>query len=390
MRLRTWFFCWLIGPAMLVAGSLSAQNRLSAPVLPSDPKADLAIKTLYQQLLQIQANNKVLLGHQDALAYGVGWKQKPGQWRNDFESVSGEFPALLGFDLGELELGQSLNLDSVSFDLMRKAIQEGHKRGAVITLSWHGHNPLNGLHAWDTSDQTFPEILPGGKAHTKLTAYLDKLIAFIQTLQDEKGQAIPILFRPYHELTGNWFWWCSNSATPEQFKSLWKFTHWYFLDRGLHNLIWVYNVAWFKNANEVRAYFPGRTEADLISYDHYAFGSPENNARYIAEMQFKNRVMDTLSREWNLPWAIGETGLEKIGDDTWFTGTLAKAMQNPAPLYVLFWRNAGRQANGNMHYYVPYPGHPAAVDFASFVKLTYTWTLTDLKALRQSNTKSNK
>jgi mannan endo-1,4-beta-mannosidase len=384
MRLRTRFLFWFIGLLILVAENISAQKKIFAPGLPTDPAASPGAVSLYRTIQSLQKNKQVLIGHQDALAYGVGWKQTDGEWKNDFEESSGEFPGLVGFDLGELELDQPVNLDKVPFDQMRKAIQECARRGSIITLSWHGHNPFNGKNAWDTTDQTFPSVLPGGEAHPRLQAYMKSLAGFMKTLKDDKGQLIPILFRPYHELTGNWFWWCTNSASPQQFTELWKWTHQFFRSEGLHNLIWVYNVAWFNSGKDVLRYFPGKGEADIISYDHYAFDAPANNARYQEEIRFKNRVMDSLSRQLQLPWAIAETGLERIPDSTWFTSVLAPILQKPAPAFVLFWRNAGLQENGNLHYYVPYKGHPAAGNFRSFIRMPFTVTLQDLNQGRKS------
>jgi mannan endo-1,4-beta-mannosidase len=46
----------------------------------------------------------------------------------------------------------------------------------------------------------------------------------LSSLKGSDGKSIPILYRPFHELTGNWFWWCKNNATPQEFKQIWKFT----------------------------------------------------------------------------------------------------------------------------------------------------------------------
>src|SRR5690606_35290060 len=92
--------------------------------------------------------------------------------------------------------------------------------------------------------------LIGGSQHEKYKTWLDSAVRFFKTLTDENGRPIPILYRPYHELTGDWFWWCRNNATPKQFTDLWKFTVDYFQEKGIHNLIYVYNTSDFKTREE--------------------------------------------------------------------------------------------------------------------------------------------
>lgn len=67
------------------------------------------------------------------------------------EDVMGKYPAVQGWDLGHIELGRNINLDTVSFELMRRKIIEGNKRGAITTLSWHLNNPQSNGSSWDTT-----------------------------------------------------------------------------------------------------------------------------------------------------------------------------------------------------------------------------------------------
>ncbi|EOR95950.1 Mannan endo-1,4-beta-mannosidase [Arcticibacter svalbardensis MN12-7] len=163
-----------------------------------------------------------LVGHQGALAYGVNWKYKPG--RSDIKDVTGDYPALYGWELGGLELGAKMNLDSVPFDKMRHYIEEGYRRGGVITISWHGTNPYTGKTAWDPTPGTVAAILPGAEKHDVYQAQLDKIAHFLLSLKGPKGELIPVLFRPLHELTGGWFWWGAKSSSVDEFKTLFQYT----------------------------------------------------------------------------------------------------------------------------------------------------------------------
>ena len=118
-----------------------------------------------------------MFGHQDDLAYGVNWRYVEG--RSDVKDVVGDYPAVYGWELGNIEHELPYNLDSVPFDKMRNFIQQGFERGGVITISWHADNPLNGESAWDTT-HAVQSILPGGTRHELYKIWLDRVAAFLE------------------------------------------------------------------------------------------------------------------------------------------------------------------------------------------------------------------
>lgn len=88
-----------------------------------------------------------MLGHQDDPVYGTTWKWDEG--KSDVLLTTGDYPAVMGFDLGKIELDSKENLDGVPFDRMRQEIIAQYKRGGIVTLSWHPWNPATGENAWD-------------------------------------------------------------------------------------------------------------------------------------------------------------------------------------------------------------------------------------------------
>ena len=83
--------------------------------------------------------------------------------RSDVRDVAGKYPAIVGFDLGGIELGNACNLDGVPFDLMRRAALKHVERGGTVTFSWHPRNPYTGGDAWDiSSSEVVRSVLPGG------------------------------------------------------------------------------------------------------------------------------------------------------------------------------------------------------------------------------------
>jgi mannan endo-1,4-beta-mannosidase len=94
--------------SLLILGiTASAQKPL-----PSDPKATPETVSLYRNLLKLQKEG-MMFGHQDALAYGIGWVYEEG--RSDVKDVAGDYPAVYGWELGHLELGRCLQPGFGSF-----------------------------------------------------------------------------------------------------------------------------------------------------------------------------------------------------------------------------------------------------------------------------------
>ena len=128
----------------------------------------------------------IMLGHHDDTVYGIGWEGEEG--RSDVKSVCGDYPAVISFDLGELELGNAANLDKVPFDKIRKEIINQYQRGGMVSLSWHARNPKTGGDAWDVSDTTVVKsILPGGENHQKFAGWLGGVADFLHSLKTADG-----------------------------------------------------------------------------------------------------------------------------------------------------------------------------------------------------------
>jgi len=356
----------LIYSAIGISCSSTAQTSNTNSSL-SDKNATTETKILHKNLIEL-SNKAILFGHQDDLAYGVNWKYEAE--RSDVKDVTGDYPAVYGWDLAGLEKKSDENIDGVPFDKMRQYIKDGHSRGGIITLSWHLDNPLTGKNAWDTSLKSLASALPGGESHEKFKSWLDEGVKFILTLKDKNGKPIPILFRPYHELTGNWFWWCKNNANPEEFKTLWKFTFDYLQAKGIHNLIYVYNTADFKTKEEFLEYYPGSNYADVLSFDRYQFNDPKKDNSFVENCQNQFKIMDEVAKEQNKIMAFAETGYEAIPYDKWWTNTLIKAIGDYKISYVLVWRNHGwQESEKKMHYYAPFKGQTSEKDFIDFYNL---------------------
>jgi hypothetical protein len=359
---------------MLFCAITTAQHKVG--LLPSDKNATRETIALYKNLQQLKGK-AVLFGHQDDLAYGVGWQYEKG--RSDVKEVSGEYPAVFGWELGHLELDSAKSLDQVPFDKIKEFIKFGYEQGAINTISWHFTNPLNGKSAWDITPGSVASILPGGSRHDTYVLYLDRLANFLKDLRGKRGEPIPVLFRPFHELTGNWFWWCQNVCSPEEFISIWRFTADYLRNKkGINQLLYVYNTAEFNSREQFLERYPGDDYVDMISFDSYQHlnAITEKGNDFIQQITSRLKILEEIALEKGKLTAFAETGFEAIPQSDWWTKVLLPALKTYKPGYVLVWRNAGlMKDSGKMHYYAPYKGQVSEDDFRKFFNDPDIWFL---------------
>ncbi|MGK6349766.1 glycoside hydrolase family 26 protein [Parapedobacter sp. DT-150] len=312
--------------------------------------------------LKALSGKHILLGHQDATAYGVGWSGEPG--RADVHRTTGAYPAVYGWDVGHIEIGNKANLDHVLFDLMRTRITEAYARGGINTISWHLGNPINGRSAWDTTHHSVREILPGGSHHDTYKHYLDRLSTFFKSLKTEDGVAVPIIFRPFHEHTGSWFWWGADFCTPQEYIALWRYTADFLRnDRGLDNLLFAYSSSTINTEAHYLERYPGDDYVDIVGFDDYCMG---DETAYAERMSHSLGILTKIAKDRDKVPAITETGYEQIPNPRWFTQVLYPTIAAYPVAWVLLWRNANNRPN---HYYIPYPKHEAAADFKAFHRL---------------------
>jgi hypothetical protein len=347
--------------------------------LPSDRNATKETISLLKNLKKLSEKG-FMFGHQDDLAYGVGWKYEIG--KSDIKNVTGEYPAIIGWELGHLEIDRPVNLDSVPFDRMQQFITNTYKRGGVSTISWHLNNPLTGKSAWDAADGTVISILPGGTKHELYKTWLDKIAVFMNQLKGSKGEFIPIIFRPFHELNGNWFWWGGKHCTPEEFKQLWRFTVNYLRsEKKLHHLLIAYNTDRFFSKEEFLLKYPGNEWVDLIGFDTYAFQREKDSEKVNKEVDQQLTTLENIAKEKNKILAMTEFG-GVLSDSSWWTEVFHKAIGKHKIAYVLGWRNAGKKTNGEFEAYVPYKGCLNENDFIKFYKLKNTFFSKDVARMK--------
>jgi mannan endo-1,4-beta-mannosidase len=370
----------LVTIAVLAALATACRTPVATPLATSeprlaDPRATSETRALFTNLRRL-AGTQVMFGHQDDLAYGHDWFDEPG--RSDVKDVTGAYPAVYGWELGTLEKATLSGPDRVHFAKMRRWIVEAFQRGGVVTLTWHMNNPVTGRDAWDTT-RALATILPGGANHARYVRWLDRFADLASSLRAPGPNGgttlVPVIFRPFHEMSGGWFWWGAAHAKPEDFQSLWRFTVEYLRDRkGVHNVLYAYSPDKLYDYGPSRyfTWYPGDAYVDVLGIDQYywpatATWAPKDQVTALADAL---RWIAAQASARGKIAALTETGFETLPDSTWWTGKLLPAIEADSLTrriaYVLVWRNANRQRTGREHFYAPFRGHPSAPDFVRF------------------------
>ena len=332
------------------------------------PAATEETRALFANLQRLSAD-RILFGHHDSLAYGVDWRGEPG--RSDVLETAGAYPAVYGWDVARLfRRGNPDRPDRTAAAKLRSWILEGYRRGGAITLAWHMPNPVNDTDAWNTA-RAVDAILPGGRLHSDYRAKLDVVADFLSSLRASDGTLVPVIFRPFHEHSGSWFWWGRDHATIDEFKALWRFTVGYLRDeKGVRNALYAYSTDVFDTEADYLERYPGDDVVDLLGFDDYwSVKTIETRPLLVRRL----RMLARMARERGKLAALTETGVETVPDPRWWTGTLLPALKEAGGglAYVLVWRNANREHDRPGHFYAPHTGHPSAPDFVRFRRDPY-------------------
>ena len=225
-------------------------------------------QALYDKLLQIKGKG-VFFGMKDATGYGVGWDNDNDE--SDVKKITGDYPALAGwgadYTICRIARGED-------FKAARYKIELFHEKGGFNTIDWHAENYFGGDYLWenhpDKSKNVVASILPGGINHHKFLSQLDHLALFFNSLIDQNGEKIPIIFRPWHEHTGDWFWWGANNCSDEEYIQLWRFTVEYLSEiKGVDNLLYAFSPARLTLNSNYLFRYPGDEYIDILGLDNY-------------------------------------------------------------------------------------------------------------------------
>jgi mannan endo-1,4-beta-mannosidase len=329
-----------------------------------DPLATKETKYLFINLDDL-AGKYLLFGMHDATGYGVGWSGDDD--RSDVKDVCGSYPAVYSEDMNKVDRDDEV-------DRMRYRLISAYDRGGVITTCWHQYDPegRSFYSEYTNGENIVATILPGGEYHQFYKDRLRNMALFFKTLRGVGGESVPVIFRPYHEHTGPWFWWGAGECSTEEYNQIWQFTVEYLRDSlNVHNLIYALSPASYQIVSKDSYYniYPGDDYIDIFGFDNYF----TLNITGAELEQFKSdlRSVAGAAREKGKIAALTEVGQENIVTSNLFTQYILNPVKTDSLTsdfaYAAVWRN---QDTG--HHFAPYPGHASVPDFIQFYNDSYT------------------
>ncbi|GGF12193.1 glycoside hydrolase family 26 protein [Flavobacterium limi] len=349
---------------------LTTQN---APSYMVDPNATKETVALFYNLKKL-AKTKFAIGQQDA--FNSFYQDAGGD--SDIKKNTGFDPAILGSDFMFITDKNNNNQSNNWFYQQEQKIisdtKAAYAKGIINTFSWHLREPNNEdtFYAYEmTAEQNttaFKSILPGGANHEWYKKKLDKVASVFLNLKGAKGELIPVIFRPFHEFDGSWFWWGANFCTPAEYKTAYKFTVEYLKDtKGVHNILYAFSP---DNSNTTEtgylSRYPGDKYVDILGMDNY--GDFNNQGQTGADKaNAKLKIISDYAKAKVKIAALTETGYRVTSStapiDNWFSTYLYSALTSNSieVSYVLFWNNDKNS------YYVPNSSVSNAADFKTFI-----------------------
>lgn len=388
----------------------------------ADAGANEATRKLYAYLSAIGTSDSVIFGHQNDTHHKAGAKGE-GFTESDVKDITGSIAGVVGIDTLSLTGNEAVNAGAdwntpqaeriaVVADTTRKAAGQG----AVITLSAHMPNfdlvekkvkafeeggktaaTSDTLGYWEDeegnktynfsgytpgtlSGDVVRRIMPGQDLNYLYTSYLDMVAEYAKAVEKD---GVTILFRPFHENTGSWFWWGAALCDEQAYISLYRYTVDYLKEtKGVHNMLYVYGPgSEAENVEEYAARYPGDAYVDMIGYDLYhSVPTAENQASYLANVKKQNAILREFAQKHNKLYAITETGVANenhallpkdnaVKDWYW---QLLDAISPDGVCYFLVWANfdddssfytpfvVSKKEDGTLH------GHEMLDDFITF------------------------
>lgn len=291
---------------------------------------------------------------------------------SDVHSVTGNLPAVYGWDLGGIDIGESedkTNIDGIPFSLIRQLIIEADARGGINTLSFHQNHPINKKNIF-VSAQNNHDInvaIPDKVVEMfteKFFSRLGQVAEFLRNLKRENGELIPVILRLFHEHTEMWPWWGRATVSEENYKRLFRTTvNRLVVEEGLTNVLFAYSPQDVHSEEEYLYGYPGDEFVDILGLDQYAVLDQVQMDQLSKNLELITRMAD----EREKIAALTETGVDEVRIENWWSEyllpALARSKQTQKIAWVLTWRNASKT-----HFFVPYDGHPEAEDFRKFAE----------------------
>lgn len=341
------FFALLTGITSLA----NANDKVSATAKYHDE----ATEKLFQNLKAIGDAGIHLFGV--ANTFDVSYKSQIHEYNGstDCKDITGSHPAFIESDF-EWYIHKEHKAEWAT-----DAIREAYKQGIVVGYCYH----LRGIKSNDfyafkdnkkTADSTLLRDIVSNsdrKTNKALEWYLHRLDSVVIPTFKELG--FPLIYRPFHEMTGGWFWWGTSCCTKEEFVKMYRLTVDYFRSNGVKNVLF----AWSPDKSSDSTFYPGDEYVDIIGYDGYDVGLVDYNQ--IPAFVSNVAALADFAQKHNKIVAVTETGTGKLleAPEYWTKNILESLNSDPIASkvsWIMTWYSADWNKDNKGVNYIPYKG----------------------------------
>lgn len=260
---------------------------------PSTKLADRTPKGIVKYLDRLIKEGLIVVGQ---ACYPANLNTSEG-YQTYFENLytqTGKYPALLG-----LHYSQKRSQD---IPMVNQLAINHWQKGGLVTLGMSFNNPFSegsgGSSPLDYGKIDLKKLLSSAQDSKEKKAYRNQLIFVAKALLSLKKAGVVVIWRPFHEMNGNWFWWgledAKKTTKAGDYHLLWRDMHATFTQMGLDNLIWVFAPSnpWNQDVrNSLALLYPGGDYVDMVGMSIYKAPVPDFVENYATLKQFNKTIV---------------------------------------------------------------------------------------------------
>lgn len=344
---------------LIILSACSKDDAIETPTPTTPPSSSEEKIKVLNNLSRISNEGKILIGHQSTNVSGIGWRYDdfPNGEKSDFKDITGKTPAVMRWEFAPNGLAFTVNYEGIPYDKIIELSNKNSAKNGINTFSLHPNRFDRNTGSWDTGSGSVQAILPNGSKHAVYKKYLDDMAVQLLQLKLPDGKPAPFIFRPFHEMDGEWFWWGTTSCSDQEYITLFRFTIDYLRAKNLSHMIVCYAPGYSTTADGYLSRYPGDSYVDILGIDAYHLSTAEHsvNGANWDYNKTKLLMLQQIGLQKNKPIAWSETGQQNLTSNNYFTELKNFIQTNNLKMcYLMFWSNAGLDIKDTGGYYIPF------------------------------------
>jgi hypothetical protein len=356
--------------------TINVEVRMQGVYIPIDPNATFETINLFNNIANIANGSQFAFGQEFPMSFQLG-SIRNDLSTSDSKDVVGDHPAVYGIDPNYL-MYKSAQQRQVHINEAKYA----YSKGSIVTMDFHQQSKTDGkIYLRDISSETDKSLMYDvvNNLNGSREWFYDELDQVLNIVNDELG--FPVVFRLFHEMDGDWFWWGSKSKnhSAQLYIEFYKLAADYMKERT--NLVL---FGWTPNQKVDMSYYPGDTYVDVVGIDVY------NPVKAVLKANLIE--LSTFALEHGKVAVLSETGkvdFVNTNPTFWTSNVLAAIEEGGSDIriaWALAWFNAPWNSSQS-DLYIPNSSSSDAVkeDFIQFHASPLTLFQQEINALNVYN-----